>query len=133
MPREVTVSVGQQSFATTVNIGPHELTADEPGELGGRDTGPAPTSLLLAAIATCKVITAKMYADRKGWPVERLDAAARAAEVTGHVITRVEVELTVQGDLTDDQRQRILEIAEKCPVQKAVAAGIDVRSQLAGA
>ncbi|QKK07719.1 MAG: OsmC family protein [Planctomycetota bacterium] len=133
MANEVTVTVGAQPFTTTVTSGRHQLTADEPGDLGGHDEGPAPTSLLLASIATCKVITAKMYADRKGWPVERIDATARAAAVAGHVISRVEVELTVTGDLTDDQRQRVLEIAEKCPVQKAVSTGIVVASKLAPA
>ncbi|MFG0259512.1 MAG: OsmC family protein [Phycisphaerales bacterium JB041] len=131
MPQEVTVSVGEQPFTTAVTIGPHQITADEPGELGGNDQGPAPTSLLLASIASCKVITAKMYADRKGWPVERIDATARASAVAGHVISRVEVELTVAGDLTDEQRQRVLEIAEKCPVQKAVSTGMVVSSSLA--
>lgn len=131
MPHPVTVTVGRDPYTTTVNIGHHQLVADEPGELGGRDAGPAPTSLLLAAVASCKVITAKMYADRKGWPVDRLDATARAADTTGHVITRIEVELTVHGDLTPDQRQRILEIAEKCPVQKAVTAGVEISSALA--
>jgi len=131
MPQEVTVSVGEQPYTTAVTIGPHQIVADEPGELGGHDEGPAPTSLLLASIATCKVITAKMYAARKGWPVERIDATARAAAVAGHVISRVEVELTVVGDLTDEQRQRVLEIAEKCPVQKAVSTGIVVASTLA--
>lgn len=130
-PRPTTASIASEPYRTAVEIGPHTITIDEPGDLGGKDTGPSPTSLLLASIAACKVITAKMYADRKGWPLERLDAHAVAAEVSNHLISRIEVELTVTGDLTDDQRQRVLEIAEKCPVQRAVSAGIKVESRLA--
>lgn len=130
-PRPATASIAATPYRTEVSIGPHTITADEPGDLGGTDTGPSPTSLLLASVAACKVITAKMYAERKGWPLERLDAHAVAAEVSNHLITRIEVKLTITGDLTDDQRQRILEIAEKCPVQRAVSTGITIESSLA--
>jgi len=131
MPHQAKATISDQPFTTTVTIDHHQLLADEPTELGGKDQGPTPTSLLLASIATCKVITAKMYATRKGWPVERIDATARAADTTGHLITRIEVDLTVVGNLTPEQRQRIFEIAEKCPVQKAVADGITIDSLLA--
>ncbi len=131
MPHQAKATIADQPFTTTLTIGHHQLLADEPAELGGKDQGPTPTSLLLASIASCKVITARMYAARKGWPVERIDATARAADTTGHVITRIEVDLTVVGNLTGEQRQRILEIAEKCPVQKAVSEGIIVDSALA--
>lgn len=131
MPNQATVSVGEKPFTTTIDIGPHQFLADEPRELGGNDQGPTPTSLLLASIASCKVITAKMYAARKGWPVQRIDATARAADTAGHVITRIEVDLTVVGNITPEQRQRILEIAERCPVQRAVSDGIIVDSALA--
>ncbi|MBZ0172358.1 MAG: OsmC family protein [Phycisphaerales bacterium] len=131
MPREARASIGTRRYETRVSVGPHGLVADEPGELGGDDRGPAPTELLLSAIAACKVITARMYADRKGWPVERIDAVARAAGASGHQITRIEVALEVVGGLTDEQRRRVLEVADKCPVQKAVRAGTVVVSRLA--
>lgn len=128
----VTVGIGPQAYATLVTARGHALSADEPGELGGKDTGPSPYELLLGALGSCKVITAKMYADRKGWNLEsakvELTHARPASRGGPETIT---ARFTFEGDLTDDQRARLLEIAEKCPVQKTITGELTVESSLA--
>ncbi|HZW09330.1 MAG TPA: OsmC family protein [Phycisphaerales bacterium] len=126
MQRQVSVSLGREAFSTAVAIGPHALAADEPAELGGGDTGPTPVELLLASLASCKAITVKMYADRKQWPLERVEVVARAASMHGAVIASIETQVRASGDLSEDQRARLLEIAEKCPVQKAITSGVRI-------
>jgi putative redox protein len=85
---------------------------------------------LLASLASCKAITVRMYADRKQWPLERIDAVARAA-MNGYAIVSINVELCFVGTLSTEQRLRLLEIAERCPVQKALTSGVPVASILA--
>tara|TARA_R110000782_G_scaffold102243_2_gene189219 strand:+ start:1691 stop:2095 length:405 start_codon:yes stop_codon:yes gene_type:complete len=127
----VTVTLGAEPYATRVTAGRHSVVVDEPGALGGKDTGPGPYDLLLASLGSCKAITARMYADRKGWPLEavRVQLAHSRPEGRGgpELITAA---LAFDGDLTDDQRARLLEIAEKCPVQKTISGGLRVEATL---
>jgi putative redox protein len=127
----VSVSLEREAFYTAIAVGPHALTADEPPELGGADRGPTPVELLLSSLASCKAITVKMYADRKQWPLERVEVVAKVASMNGAAVVSIEAEVRVSGDLTDEQRTRLLDIAEKCPVQKAISAGIRVESHAA--
>lgn len=122
------------AFVNQVEIGPHGFTADEPPDHGGGDAGPAPFELLCAALGACTSMTLSIYARTKGIPLEAVAVRLTREPVKepgqrGNRVTRV-IELTGPA-LTDAQRQRLLEIANKCPVHKALAEGVDVVSTLA--
>jgi putative redox protein len=100
--------------------GGHELIVDEPVDRGGADTGPRPTQLLAASLAGCTAITVEMYAERKGWDVGKVEAEVEVS-YDGPVPSRFEVALRLPAELDDEQRQRLLVIAEHCPVHKVLA------------
>jgi len=122
-------------FAHEVDIeGGHRLVVDEPPEAGGTDTGPRPTQLLAASLASCTAITVEMYADRKGWDVGALEVEVDVA-YDGHVPSTFAVGLKLPGELSDEQRQRLLKIAAKCPVHKVLVgeASVTVSERLEAA
>lgn len=98
----------------------HTLLADEPAAAGGADTGPRPTQLLAASLATCTAITIEMYADRKGWDLGSVEVEVET-EYEGHVPSTFAVGLKLPPELDDEQRRRLLKIAERCPVHKVLA------------
>lgn len=105
-----------------VHIGKHVIAVDEPAANGGEDSGPGPHDLYDAALGACKALTTLWYARRKGIPVEdiRVDVTRDAAEErhgTGATY-RLDAKLTLGGDLTEAQRQELLNVAGKCPVHK---------------
>jgi putative redox protein len=110
-------------YETEVEIRQHRLISDEPQDKGGGDAGPKPTELLAASLATCTVITVLMYAERKGWELGPLEAEVDFATPTVDAPPSFKVELRTPAELTDEQRERILVIAAKCPVHKTLAAG----------
>jgi putative redox protein len=99
--------------------GGHTLVVDEPRDRGGTDTGPRPTQLLAASLAGCTAITVEMYADRKGWDVGTIEVDVDVA-YDGTVPSTYAVALKLPRELSDDQRQRLLKIAAKCPVHKVL-------------
>ncbi|HEU0014244.1 MAG TPA: OsmC family protein [Longimicrobium sp.] len=114
---------------TEVSVGGHAFVADEPAQLGGTETGPTPLDYLAAAVGACTAMTVRMYADRKGWPVDDVQVTLRHGKVAGAApgaSYRLEKRIEIAGDLTDEQRQRLLQIAERCPVKLAVERGIPV-------
>jgi putative redox protein len=116
-------------FRQSIEIGPHALTADEQKEVGGDDTGPAPHDFLLAALGACTSMTLKMYAERKGIPLEKVEVhLSQEKKDDGHHITR---RITLVGALDADQRARLLEIANKCPVHKTLTGKISIDSSIA--
>lgn len=130
-PGEVIVAeVGFGRYAQVVYDGKHRLTADEPAAAGGLDTGPDPYGLLLAALGACTSITLRMYADRKRWPLRHVAVRLRrskvhAADCAGceekaGKIDRIEREIELGGELSDEQRRRLAEIADKCPVHQTL-------------
>ncbi len=129
-------SVGAAGYRTDINARQHRLTADEPESAGGGDAGPSPYEYLLAAVATCTAMTVRMYADRKKWPLESASVFVRQGHsyardcedcVTQSVgMGRVERRIELNGPLTDEQRTRLLEIANRCPIKQTLARGIEV-------
>ena len=136
----VVVSGGASGFATVVQAAGHLLPADEPQEVGGTDTGPAPYEYLLASLGACKVMTLRMYADRKRWPLEgtrielqhsRIHAKdCEECESEEGMISRIDVSVELLGPLDGEQRDRLLEISERCPVHRTLIAEIDIQSEL---
>lgn len=124
MTREVTVTTKQGKFQQDVVVGEHRLVADEPVAAGGEDAGPTPHEWLLAALGACTSMTVKMYADRKGWPLRHVEVKLTGERTTeGYAIKRV---CRFEGDLDDEQRARLVEIAEKCPVHKTLSGKIAI-------
>ena len=127
--RTATVTTAPGKFRQTVRIGPHTLTADEPVSAGGEDAGPAPHEWLLAGLGACTAMTLELYAGRKGWPLESVEVKVDGKHEEGaFVMTRV---IVVKGGLTDEQRARLLEIANKCPVHKTLTGTIRIDSTIA--
>ena len=124
-----------EGYAQDVEIeGGHTLRADEPGTIGGTDTGPSPTRLLGASLASCIAITVEMYAERKGWEIGAVEVAVDATyDESGHVAKRYDVTVKLPDGLDDDQRERLFKVAAKCPVHKVLSgqATIEITDRLA--
>jgi putative redox protein len=116
-------------YEVAIETGRHQLTADEPVGNGGADTGPSPYGLVLAGLAACTAITLRMYAERKHWPLDEVRVQlVLSDDGSGQRIGRV---LTLLGTLDDDQRARLLDIAERTPVTKTLRQGVRIDTRLA--
>jgi putative redox protein len=123
-------SIGTVDYATAITTGHHELTADEGPELGGKDVGPAPYDLLTSALGACTVITLRMYAERKQWPVTAVHADIHFKRGDDKVesIDRV---LHIEGDVDAEQKKRMAEIAERTPVTLTLKRSLEIHTTLA--
>lgn len=132
MAFEINASIGKGSYKTELSNGRKLLIADESESSGGDDAGFEPNELFLSSLAACKAITMRMYADRKGWPLEgvniNLNLEVKKGSLQQESYINVNIELL--GDLTDEQKQRILIIADKCPVHKVMQNPIIINSNL---
>jgi putative redox protein len=109
-----------QGFAHEVDIeGGHTIVVDEPTEAGGTDTGPSPGRLLTASLAACTAVTIEMYAERKGWDVGSVEVDVDAT-YDGHVPTSFDLTLRLPTGLSEEQRERLLTVASRCPVHRAL-------------
>ncbi|WP_300450698.1 OsmC family protein [Accumulibacter sp.] len=126
---------GRRPYQQNVHIGKHHLIADEPTDLGGTDAGPAPFDLLLASLGACTSITLRMYADRKRLPLTGISVALAHdnVEVEGRKVDRVSRTIALQGELTTEQRDSLLTIANKCPMYRTLQSAIVIESALADA
>lgn len=116
-------------YTNDVRTSRHHLYADEPVDLGGSDLGPTPYEYLCSALGACTSITMRMYAGRKGWPVENISVSvSHTKEIHGDGVRRdvFTREISMEGDLDEAQRARMIEIANKCPVHRTLEAGSDV-------
>jgi uncharacterized OsmC-like protein/alpha-beta hydrolase superfamily lysophospholipase len=134
------VEAGQGKFTEDIFAGRHRLRADEPVSAGGNDSGPSPYDLLVAALGACTAMTVRLYAERRNLPLERVSVellhdkihAADCAECEtkdGH-IDRIERLLTLEGDLDEAQRAKLLEIANKCPVHRTLHSEVSIPTRL---
>ena len=121
-------SIGTTNYAVSIAAGRHQLNADEGMKLGGKDTGPAPYELLCSALGACTAITVRMYAERKGWPLRGLhvDVRFESKDKKG-AIMRV---LSFEGELDDDQRARLADIAERTPVTLTLKQGVVITTSV---
>ena len=139
---EGTVTVtetGSGTYTQQIIAGNHRLVSDEPQPIGD-DGGPTPYDLLLAALGACTSMTVRMYANRKGWPLERVRVTLRHSRIhakdcadcetsTGW-IDHIDRDVELAGDLDDMQRQRLLHIAERCPVHQTLTSEVDAATSL---
>ncbi len=119
-----------------IEFGAHQLLADEPGTLGGGGTGPGPYDLLCAALAACTSMTVRLFAQRKGWSLEQVSVEVTHVKLTpipaadGSLGTgvrdRFEVAVTLFGGLEAEQRSRLMDVADHCPVHRTLVAGAEV-------
>jgi uncharacterized OsmC-like protein/alpha-beta hydrolase superfamily lysophospholipase len=141
-PDEVVVAeTGEGRFAQTVRVGRHELRADEPMSVpGGLDTGPGPYDYLLIGLGACTSMTLRLYAERKGLPLERVTVRlthdkihardCEDCETREGILDEIRRTLELTGPLDDAQRQRLLEIADKCPVHRTLTSEVKIRTRL---
>lgn len=123
---------GQGRYQQTVRAGAHTLVADEPPALGGDDRGPAPFDYVLAGLGACTSITLRMYAERKGLALTHVAVALQheTIEVDGVKRPHIRRDIRLSGELTGAERQRLLDIANKCPVHKALSQSFVIDSAL---
>lgn len=124
----ITVTSTADRFRQQITTRQFQFTADEPTELGGTDAGPTPSELVFSGLGACKAITLQMYAERKRWPLESVSADIHVSKSAGRY--QILVQLHLFGDLTDDQRTRLLAISNKCPVHKILSPGADIETVL---
>jgi len=121
-------SIGTVDYQTAITTGHHQLTADEGPALGGKDVGPGPYDLLSSALAACTVITLRMYAERKQWPVSAVQADVHF--IRHGEQQHIERLLTIDG-ADEEQKKRMAEIAERTPVTLTLKRGLEIKTRLA--
>jgi putative redox protein len=125
----VTATIGTDHYKTELMTSGHQTIVDEPEELGGTNLGPAPGEFLMISLASCTAITLRMYADRKKWNVEKIKVEVAFEKAQYKTIFKREI--SFEGDLDDDQRARLLQIANSCPVHKTLSNPIEIETVLA--
>ena len=130
-PHTVIVSLRdtEGTYTCDINAGKHQMVADEPVPLGGDDLGATPYQYLKAALGACTAMTIRMYAERKKWPIENVIVTLRHSR-DAKKQSLFERDIKLVGDLTDDQRERLLDIADRCPVHKTLSHGVTILSKL---
>jgi putative redox protein len=128
-------------YMNSLRAGRHAWTADEPAAVGGNDAGPGPYELLLMALGACTSMTVRMYAERKQLPLKRVRVRLSHRKIHAQdcadcatkegMLDEITREIVLDGELTEEQRQKLLEIANKCPVHRTLTSEIKVRSKLA--
>jgi len=136
----VVVRGSASGFAQEILVGPFRLAADEPESVGGTGTGPSPYDFLLASLGACTSMTIGMYARRKAWPLEEVTIRLRHSKIYAEDcrdcetkegrVDRIERSIELSGALTEEQRLRLLEIANKCPVHRTLTGEIKIQSRL---
>ena len=138
-PRAVVVSETHRGrLQQAITIGPHHLTADEPVSVGGLDSGPTPYDYVLAGLGACTAMTVRLYAERKAWPLDHVAVALTHAKIHASdcatcetregMLDRIDRTVTLAGPLDAEQRKRLMEIADKCPVHRTLTSEIEIRT-----
>jgi putative redox protein len=117
------------TYTCDINAGKHQMVADEPVPLGGDDLGAAPYQYLKAALGSCTAMTLRMYAERKKWPLENVIVTLRHSR-DANKQSVFERDIQLLGNLTTEQRERLLDIADRCPVHKTLSNGVTILSKL---
>ena len=128
----VSASIGKEQYKTDIAFGNHSFVSDEPLENGGASAGPSPSDLLASALASCTAITLRMYADRKEYDIEKIDVeiAMSRTDLSGVTHTLFERKIRITGNITDEERKRLFDIADKCPTHKVLKGEITITSTI---
>jgi uncharacterized OsmC-like protein len=137
---EVVVRGSAAGFAQEITVGPHRLFSDEPKDAGGENAGPSPYELVAAALGACTSITLGMYARQKQWPLASVIVRLRHSKIHAKdcadcetkegMLDRIDREIELTGNLTEEQRTKLLEIADKCPVHRTLTRGMKIDTRL---
>ena len=140
MSRVVIVDTAHAPYLEHVSVGGHRFQGDEPNDAGGADAGPNPYEFLLTALGVCTCITVRMYAQRQHWPLEAVHIALTHAKVHAddcaacesgtRMIDSAEMEISLAGDLSEEQRGRLLEIASRCPVHRTLTSAVQIHTRV---
>jgi uncharacterized OsmC-like protein len=142
VPRNVVVRETRAGkFQQTVSTGPHQMLADEPVAAGGQDTGPGPYDFVLAGLGACTSMTMRMYADRKSLPLDRITVTLKHSKIHAQdcaecetkegMLDQIDRVISIEGALDADQRKRLMEIADKCPVHRTLTSEIRIVTKAA--
>lgn len=131
LEKDIIGHIGSQKYLCTISWRNGELIMDEPLVTGGKDLGPDPYTALLASLASCTLATLRMYIDRKGWDIPEINIAMNAAqELDGEFETVFSRHITFSTDVTTEQKEKLILIANKCPVSKILKGKITITTQL---
>jgi putative redox protein len=117
---------GESGYAQQVSTSAHNFASDEPVKRGGTNTGPSPFELMLASLGACTAITLRMYSERKQWDLGAIQVTLRLLKEGED--QRIERTIAMTGTLDADQKARLLEIADKTPVTRALASGVPIQT-----
>lgn len=118
--------IDRSHYKTLVTVDNHIVISDEPVTIGGTDTGASPQGLLLASLGSCTAITLRMYIDHKMWSVDQITVNLDLFNIDGD--TLIELQLSFEGDLTDEQKKRLVQIAHSCPIHKMLTGNIMIET-----
>jgi len=126
---KIHASIGLEPYVTHIAMRGHVITGDETHENGGKDLGPTPTELVLSGLAACTASTLKMYANRKDWPLEgvNVDISIHTVKHTdGTQTSHIKRVIQLEGQLTQEQKDRLIQIAEKCPIHRLLTNDVEI-------
>jgi uncharacterized OsmC-like protein len=139
----VVSGAGEGTFPQLISAHGHKLRADEPVEVGGADSGPGPYDFLLAGLGACTAMTVRMYAERKKWPLQNAHVTLRHSKVHAEdcagcetkpaKLDRIERIIRLDGPLDAEQKARLMEIADKCPVHRTLTSEVRIETRMADA
>ena len=129
---KIQAGIGHEHFVSKLSMRGHLLVADEAHDNGGTDAGPTPTELVLSGLAACMTSTLRMYVDRKGWEVDRIDleVGIRIQTTDSGQNTYIDSNIEITGDVSLEQKERMIEIARKCPIHRLLTNPIQISTQL---
>lgn len=129
---KITAVIGKEKYRTLLASSTNEIVADEPTGLGGTDLGFSPAELMSASLASCTAITLRMYSDRSGWNVNQIKVMVEYSRDTAGNTTQFNRSILIEGDLEENQMNRMLAIANACPMHKLLTGRIHIESKIIG-
>jgi putative redox protein len=123
-----TATIGTDTYKTELTARTHTLIGDEPPDVGGTDLGPRPGDFLRMSLASCTAITLRMYSNRKNMDVQQIQVTVSNGPTTDKTVYQTDIQIT--GNITDEERERLIQIAKKCPVHKILTNPIQVEHTL---